>query len=376
MDIRMLRHLDRALLVVTAVLTVVGILMISSAARGYVGPQKAMLFVDKQVVAAVVGLFVLATVLVLDYDEFGRMTWVLYGLNVFMLVLVLILGKVQNGAQSWISIGGFQLQPSEFGKVLLILTLGHHLSRVEKLDRFWDLLIPAMHVAPFLILLLLQPDLGTALVFVAITAAMTYMAGYPGKWMLLLGGTPIAAVVGWFVAHLKWGIPMWPLDDYQVKRLEVFVDPTKDPTGAGYHVLQSKISIGSGGLLGQGLYQGTQNQLGFLPEQHTDFIFAVIGEELGFVGGALLILLFLILLWRIMVIASLAKDQYGTLIATGAVAMVGFHVVQNVGMTLGLMPVTGIPLPFISYGGSSLIANMMAIGLALNVGMRRQKIMF
>jgi rod shape determining protein RodA len=358
------------------VLLTFGIVVISSAAQGYIGADKAGTFVHKQMISAGVGLVLMMVAMLLDYEEFGRMQWVLYGLNVAMLLAVLVLGKVTNGAQSWIGFGSLQIQPSEFGKVLLILTLGHQLSRMERISSIWDLVKPALHVLPLLGLLLLQPDLGTALVFIVITVAMVYMAGFPGWKIAVLGGGPIAAVAAWFYAHLKWGTSMWPLDDYQVKRLEVFVDPTKDPLKSGYHVIQSKISIGSGGLLGRGLYHGTQNQLGFLPEQHTDFIYSVIGEELGFVGGVLVITLFLFLLWRVMTAAATSKDRYGSLIATGVAAMIGFHVLENVGMTLGVMPVTGIPLPFISYGGSALMANMAAIGLVLNVGMRRHTIMF
>jgi rod shape determining protein RodA len=375
-DTRLLRHMDKLLLLVTVCLVAFGIVVISSAARGFIGPEGASGFVIKQMIAAGVGLGVMAAALLFDYDEFGRMTWILYGLNLLLLVTVLVIGKTTNGAQSWISIGGFQLQPGEYGKILLILTLGHHLSKAEQMNSIWDLFLPALHVAPPLVLLLLQPDLGTALVFIAVTAAMIYMAGFPGWKLVLLAGTPIAAVAGWFYAHLTWGVSMWPLKDYQVKRLLTLVDPSADPLGSGYQVGQSLISIGSGGFYGRGLYQGTQNQLGFLPEQHTDFIYSVIGEELGFVGGLGVIVLFLALLWRMMSIAATAKDTYGALIVTGVAAMIGFHVLENIGMTLGVMPVTGIPLPFLSYGGSSLMTNMIAVGLVLNVGMRRQKIMF
>jgi rod shape determining protein RodA len=222
----------------------------------------------------------------------------------------------------------------------------------------------------------LEPDLGTALVFVVIAAAMIFVAGFPGWKMLLLGGTPIGGVLGWFLAHEKWGVSMWPMQTHQIDRLRTFFNPTADPTGTGYQVMQSKIAIGHGGLLGQGLFKGTQNQLGFLPEQHTDFIFSVVGEELGFRGGITILALFMVLLWRCMAIAATSRDRYGSLIATGVTAMIAIHVLENVGMTMGVMPVTGIPLPFISYGGSSLMANMIAVGLVLNVGMRRQKLMF
>ncbi|HEY3368171.1 MAG TPA: rod shape-determining protein RodA [Symbiobacteriaceae bacterium] len=375
-DARLLRHIDKLLVLIMFALIVFGVIVVSSAARGYVGPDKAMPFVNRQVLAAGIGLFLILIALVFDYTEFGRMTWIIYGLNVFLLAVVLVLGKATNGAVSWIRIGGFQFQPSEFGKVMLILTLGQQLSRMDRIDRLLDLVAPALHVLPLMALVLVQNDLGTTLVFVVITAVMLYMAGFPGWKMLAIGVPPLAAVGGWLYAHLRWGVSMWPLQPHQIKRLVTFVNPNADPLDSGWQVLQSRISIGSGGLLGQGLYHGTQNQLGFLPEQHTDFIFSVVGEELGFAGGILLIVLFLVLLWRIMAIAGTAKDGYGALIATGVAGMIGFHVLESLGMTMGVMPMTGIPLPFISYGGSAMMADMLAVGLVLNVGMRRQKIMF
>lgn len=375
-DARLLRHLDKWLLLAMIALITLGAIIVSSAARGGFGPDAAMGYVNKQVIAAAVGFVALIVVLLFDYEEFGRLTWVIYGLNVLLLLGVLAIGKATNGAQSWIPLGPVQLQPSELGKPMLILTLAHHLSRMDRIDSIWDLIGPGLHVLPLMGLVLAQNDLGTSLVYIVITAAMIYMAGFPGWKLALLGGTPITAVFGWFYAHKRWGVSMWPLQDHQIKRIETFIDPMSDPTDAGYQVLQSKISIGSGGLFGRGLYQGTQNQLGFLPEQHTDFIFSVIAEELGFVGGAVVLFLFLILLWRIMSIAATSKDRYGTLIATGVAAMLGFHVLENIGMTMGVMPMTGIPLPFISYGGSAMIANVIAVALVLNVGMRRQKIMF
>lgn len=376
LDARMLRHLDKLLILAMLGLFGLGLAVISSAAQGYAGAEQAHAFVMKQLVAGIIGLVLMVVILLFDYEEMGRMAWPIYGLNVLLLAAVLVIGKMTNGAQSWIPLGFFNLQPSEFGKVMLILTLGHQLSQTEHLETIWDLVPVAIHVLPLLLLLLLQPDLGTALVFVVITIAMVYMAGFPGKWIALLVGGPIAVAGGWLWAHMRFGVSMWPLKSHQVARLETFIDPTRDPMGDGYHVIQSKISIGSGGLFGQGLFHGTQNQLGFLPEQHTDFIFSVVGEELGFIGGGLVILLFLLMLLRIFSIAGSAKDMYGSLIATGVAAMIGFHVLENIGMTLGVMPVTGIPLPFVSYGGSSLISNMVAIGLVLSVGMRRQKINF
>lgn len=374
-EARLLRNIDYWLFLGMAALITIGMVVIDSAGRGWLGVSDLHLFTYKQAIAIFAGAVATAVILLFDYSEFSRMSTLLYLLNAGLLVLVLVIGKVSNEQQGWIGFGPFHLEPSEVGKILFIITLAHHLSKMERFDGWVDLIPPVLHLAPLFALIMLQPDLGTALVFVAVLGAMVYVAGAPGWRLLMIGTGPIAAAVGWVVLHLRYGV--WiPLAEYQVKRLLVLIDPNLEPHGAGYQVLQSKISIGSGGLWGKGLYNGSQNQLGFLPEQHTDFIFAVVGEEFGFVGGLLILLLFLVLLVRIMLVANAAKDRYGMLMATGVAAMIGFHVLENVGMTIGLMPVTGIPLPFVSYGGSSLVANMMAIAIVQNVHMRRQTIMF
>lgn len=371
-DYRLLRNVDYWLILVTAALILMGLLFIDSAGLGSFGTRS---HTYKQAIAVGAGVFALCMILLFDYIEFSRMSVILYILNVAMLALVLMMGKVANTRQGWIELGPFHLQPSEIGKVLFIMTLAHQLAKAEQMNRWVDMIPPVLHLGPLFALIMLQPDLGSALVFIVVLLAMLYMSGVPGWRLLLLGGVPFSAAVAWVVAHLRWGL--WiPMGTYQIKRLLVLVNPELEPAGAGYQVLQSKISIGSGGLLGKGIYQGTQSQLGFLPEQHTDFIFAVIGEELGFIGGGLMLLLFLFLLIRIMVVASKSKDRYGMLLCTGVAAMFGFHVLENIGMTMGVMPVTGIPLPFVSYGGSSMLANIMAIALVQNVYMRRQKIMF
>lgn len=374
-DFRLLRNLDRWLLLVVAALIAFGLVVISSAARGYIGAEGAGVFVAKQIISAGMGLVLAGIILLFDYEEFGRMWPYIYGLNIALLVAVLVVGKTTNGAQAWIPLGPVHLEPGEYGKVMLILTLAHQVSRMERIDRFWDLIPVGLHVLPPLALIMLQPDLGTGLVYVSITAAIIFVAGFPAWKLLLAGGIPVAGVIGWVYAHVRWGVWIF-LDEYQVKRLTNLVNPLADIVDSGYQVFQSIIAIGSGGLFGKGLFQGTQNQLGFLPEQHTDFIFSVIGEELGFLGGLLLIVLYSVLLWRILRVASASRDTYGTLIVTGVAAMLFFHILENIGMTMGVMPVTGIPLPFVSYGGSALMTNLMAIGLVLNVGMRRQAILF
>ena len=211
-----------------------------------------------------------------------------------------------------------------------------------------------------------QPDLGSSMVLLAIFFVMMFAGGANIK---LLSGLILSGVL---LAPIAW----FSLEGFQKKRILVFLNPNMDPLGAGYHVIQSKIAVGSGGLLGKGLYRGTQNQLQFLPEQHTDFIFSVLGEELGFIGGILLLVLYLFLILRMLNIASKSKDLYGMLIIVGVITMFTFHIFINIGMTIGIMPITGLPLPFMSYGGSSFITNMIAVGLVLNVGMRRYKILF
>lgn len=375
-NIRMLRHLDKLTILVVLILIGLGLVAISSAFRAGASPAEVHHVVVKQIIAGAIGLVALLTLLVVDYEEFAGLSRVIYGVSVLLLLAVLVVGKVTNGAQSWLGFGPVQIQPSELAKLFCILTLGHRLARMDRLDRTWDLTGPALHVIPIVLLVLLQNDTGTALVLVVIAGAMVYIAGYPGWKLALLIGLPILLFAGWFAAHLRWDVPMWPLQEYQIDRLRVFVDPTADLTGSGYQVFQSKAAIGSGGLLGQGLYHGALNQLGFIPYNDTDFIFAVIGEELGLAGGAAVLLLYLILFFRMMSIASSARDRYGALIATGVTAWLAFHVLENVGMTMGVMPVTGIPLPFISNGGSALLSNLMAVGLVLNVGMRREPLTF
>jgi rod shape determining protein RodA len=228
------------------------------------------------------------------------------------------------------------------------------------------------------VLIMLQPDLGTGLVYLAIALGMIYVAGGSSSLLLKILGAGAAVVAIALFAHFKWGVPL-PLEDYQLQRLIVFVNPYMDGRGgrgAGWHIIQSLVAVGSGGFWGKGLFQGTQVQGSFLPEQHTDFIFAVVGEELGFVGGIVILLLYFILLYRTLYIAQQARDNFGTLIAAGICSMWGFHILENIGMAIGIMPITGIPLPFLSYGGSNMLANLLAVGILLSINLRRQKILF
>jgi|SRR5690554_4348065 len=376
-DRRLLRNLDYSLLCTVAGLTVVGLLMIYSATRAntalaYGDPY---FFVKKQLASVVIGLLGMALIFLLDYRLSDLAYQILYVMNLFFLVLVLVFGEKISGARAWLNFGLFSVQPAEFSKLFLILTLAKLLSERENLNTLKGLLIPFLHVTPCLVLILLQPDFGTAMVFVFFFFVMLFMAGVKVRYLLgiiFLGLCVLGAMWG---AHYYFDFPLL-FKDYQIDRLLIFLNPDRDPAGAGWNVRQAVIAVGSGRFFGKGLFQNTQGQLGFLPENYTDFIFAVFCEEWGFIGGFILLGLFFFLIWRSLRVAQHAKEKYGTLIASGIMAMFLFHILENVGMNMGIMPVTGIPLPFISYGGSAMAANLLCIGYLESIWVRKQKILF
>ena len=291
----------------------------------------------------------------------------MYIFSLVMLLAGMFVGQSALGAQRWIQLGPITLQPSEFSKIIMIVSLAALLQeKVGKLNTLSDLLPVAAYVGVPFLLVMKQPDLGTSLVFMAIFFGMIFACGINLKLLAGIFGTGIACL------PLLWHV----LKDYQKMRIMVFLDPNVDPLGSGYHIIQSKIAIGSGMLFGKGLFEGTQSQLNFLPENHTDFIFAVVGEEWGFIGTVVLLLLYLVVLWRGIQIARQAQDSFGTLLAVGITSMLAFHVLVNVGMTAGIMPVTGIPLPFMSYGVSALTTNIWAITILMNIYLRNQKLQF
>ncbi len=364
MNRRMLRYVDWPLVAFTVALLAGGAIALFSARAASPDPWA---FLRLRLVHVVVGLAAMAAIMVLDYQVIARAWRPLLLGTILVLALVDVVGRTTLGAQRWISLGPLgSFQPSELAKLALIITLAKHIAGHEDL-RTWPTIVPILlHVVIPVALILKQPDLGTTLVIGAIVGTMLFAGGAPLRVLGALGASGLA------VAPLLWNV----LHDYQRQRLLVFLEPGLDPLGAGYALIQSKIAIGSGQLLGKGLLHGTQTLLHFIPEQHTDFIFTVIGEEFGFVGAVIMLVLFALWLWRGMHIATEAKDRLGMLMAVGVTAMVAFHVFVNVGMTVGLMPITGIPLPFISHGGSALLLMLMATGLLLNVGMRRKKILF
>jgi len=305
----------------------------------------------------------MTVVAAIDYRKLRTYTPWFYGVVTFILLFVLSpLGSASKGAQAWFQLGPFQLQPSEFSKIAVILALAAYCSRQrdELNGRLVGVVIGIAGIP--MALIMLQPDLGTVLVFVAITFVLLVIAGAPGKSLLLLAVMAIIAAV----VVIQLGI----LKQYQLDRLGAFLDPTSNTQQSAYNLNQSKIAIGSGGVFGKGLFLGSQTNLRFVPEQHTDFIFTVVGEELGLVGSGTLLALFAILLWRMWQSAKNAPDRFGTFICAGVLAMFVFQIFENIGMTMGIMPITGIPLPFVSYGGSSTLACFIGLGLVLSVRYR------
>lgn len=367
LDRRSFRNIDYYMVFSTLALVGIGLLMIGSATHINSPSDDRYWYVQRQGLFAVLNIILILVMLKFDYRILGPLGNLLYGINLLMLIAVMFVGQSALGAQRWIQLGPITVQPSEFAKLIMIISLAHLLdSREDKMKSIWNLLPTfAFVVVPFL-LILKQPDLGTSLVFLAILFGMIFVAGIDGKLLLKIMGAGAACLPAfWFF-----------LKDYQKSRLTVFIDPNVDPLGAGYHIIQSKIAIGSGQLFGKGLFTGTQSQLNFLPENHTDFIFAVVGEELGFIGCVAILGLYFLLLYRGIKTAQNARDKFGTLLAAGITSMMAFHLLVNVGMTIGIMPVTGIPLPFMSYGVSALTTNLVSIGILLNIQSRQQKLMF
>lgn len=361
------RRTDFMLIAATAGIIIMSLVIIGSATHINTPSEERYWFVQRQGIFALVNVALAAFLMNFDYKILQSYGNKLYLFNLVLLVAVMLVGQSALGAQRWIMIGPISIQPSEFSKIIMIISLATMLDdKVGKLNTLRDLLPVALYVGLPFLLVLKQPDLGTSLVFMAIFFGMVFAAGIN---LRLLGGIFIAGVAA---CPILWHF----LKDYQKMRLTVFMNPNVDPLGSGYHIIQSKIAIGSGMLFGKGLFQGTQSQLNFLPENHTDFIFAVVGEELGFIGVTFLLLLYLVVLWRGIVIARDAGDTFGRLLAVGITSMLAFHVLVNVGMTMGIMPVTGIPLPLMSYGVSSLTTNIMSVAILLNIQRRRQKLVF
>ena len=360
---------DLILILAFIALAGLGIVMVYTASA----PRLELLGADptslmrRQAVFAVAGVGVFFVASMIDNRTLRSLTPWLFGASVISLMLVLtVVGQSVKGAQRWVQIGPFQFQPSEFVKVALILALAALLSVASERLR-WDHVARAIVlVALPAVLIFLQPDLGTMLVLGFITFVMLFVGGTTARQLGFLSVAGVVSSIGLFRAGA--------LKEYQVTRLAAFLDPTADTAVAQYNQAQSEIAIGSGGFLGKGLFEGTQTNLSFVPEQSTDFIFTAVGEQLGFVGGTVVLALFAVIVWRVLAAAAVGRDRFSQLAASGVAALLMFHVFVNVGMTIGLMPVTGLPLPFLSAGGSAFLAMSFAIGLAHSSWMRRSPV--
>jgi len=415
---RIQRHIDWILVGAVLALIIIGLVMVYSATIRFGNPG---VYVSKQFFGIVIGITALLIIIGLDYGILKSYYYHIYAVSIILLVLVLLIGTKIRGTRAWIDLGYFSFQPSELSKLLFIISLAGYLDKYwQKMNNWRKLCIPLIMLIGNVGLILIQPDFSGSLVYFPVFLVMLYVANT--RLLHLLGIVFYALVTlsipllktlfGWKVIlenHLhtglgivcfglllifiRWFLKRWrifvpafyfisifaifisgvassyvvnhSLKEYQKKRLVAFINPRIDPRNTGYNIIQSEIAIGSGRIFGKGLFSGTQSQLGFIPARHTDFIFSLIAEEMGFIFSLAVIGLYILLLWRIINVVKVSSDKYGALIAVGVLAMFSFYVIINIGMTLRLMPVTGLPLPFLSYGGSSIVSSIMAIGILL-----------
>ena len=353
---------DWFILFLALAICVVGIVEIHSAAQYQHGGKSYLQPMYKQIYWVALGLFLLILVASIDYHTICENVPYIYILSIVALLGVLVVGQRVSGSKSWVTIGAFKIQPSEFVKISIILTLARFLGeiRTEYLGGR-DIIKACMLMGIPFGLVMLQPDLGSAITYVPILAVGLFLGGLKPKWI----------VISVILFSLAVGVGWYNLKEYQKDRIYTFINPESDPLGRGYHAIQSKIAVGSGGLLGKGIGKGSQTNLGFLPERQTDFIFSVIGEELGFIGTLGVLIGFFLIVMRSIHVAQTARDKLGIYITLGAVSVLLFHIFENIGMVVGIMPITGIPLPLLSYGGSSILSTFVLLGLIINVRMRR-----
>jgi rod shape determining protein RodA len=397
------RDIDWSLVIVALLLCIIGVLLIYSAKYHSESAAERTIWI-KQIAWIVLGLLACALTFSIPLKFYEVFSYVLYFLCLLSLVLILMVGSSKMGAARWISLGGFNIQPSEFAKIGTLFPLARYLAYSKRsiYGLRWLASVVGLTLMPAL-LILKQPDLGTSLVFFAILISMLFWSGVPLLYLLLIVSPLVSLVcafhwiswamfflllvfllhrlrltfvfsVGFLLVNLAFGMVtplVWnKLHDYQKQRIIVFLDPGRDPQGAGYQIIQSKVAIGSGGIAGKGYLEGSQTKLAFLPHQHTDFVFSVLGEEFGMLGGLVLLGLFAFLLVKGILIAQKTRNTFAGNLAIGLVAILGFQMLVNIGMTLGVMPVTGLPLPFVSYGGSSMIASWAMLGLLLAINSR------
>ncbi len=363
---REFKNMEWGLLIVAIILTIIGIVALFSATQETNYDE-----FKKQIIWFVASLIIMVIVMLINYETLVKLSPIFYGVFLILLIAVLFTKPV-NGATSWFNIGIFSFQPSEFAKIVVILFLTLIISKIqerykEDINKPTRLLIIFVALAVPLILIIKQPDYGTAMAFCIALVMMLFTAGIDKKYII---GTAIVTIIS---------IPLlynFILPEHAKKRIDIFLNPESDPRGSGYNIIQSKLAIGAGRLTGMGILKGNQTQLGYLYPKTTDFIFSVIGEEMGFIVAGTIIILYVFLVTKALYVAKTAKDNIGALIASGIAGIFFFHMVENIGMVMGLLPITGVPLLFISYGGSSLITSYILIGILLNISSKRQKTIF
>lgn len=363
---RILKNMEWWIVIWGIALSIIGLIALFSATS-----ESNYTEFSKQIIWIAISFVVMLIVMLIDYNLLVRISPILYGVSIILLILVLFTEPI-NGATSWFSIGDFAFQPSEFAKIAVILFLAFTMSKLqekgkEEINKPYKLLITILIIALPLLLILIQPDFGTAAAYILALVLMLFNAGIDKKY--IIGGILLIAILAPIIY-------MYVLPSHAKTRIEVFLNPEEDPRGAGYNVIQSKLAIGAGGLTGMGLLNGNQTQLGYLYPKTTDFIFSVIGEEMGFTVSAAIIILYVLMITKIIYIAKTAKDDEGSYIAIGIAGVFLFHMVENIGMTMGLLPITGVPLLFVSYGGSSMIISFICLGILLNISGKRQKTIF
>ena len=363
---RELKNIEWSILIIAIILCIIGLVALFSATQETEHDD-----FNKQCIWFVVSLVIMVGVMLIDYETLLKMSPIFYGLFIVLLIGVLFTPEI-NGATSWFDIGFFSFQPGEFAKIFVILFLAMAITKIQErgkgeINRPTRLLVLLAILGVPVLLIVKQPDLGTAAAFIVAAALMIITAGIDKRYII---ATVVLVVVSVPVIY------NFLLPEHAKSRIDIFLNPESDPRGAGYNIIQSKLAIGAGGLTGMGLLKGNQTQLGFLYPKTTDFIYAVIGEEMGFIIAGAVIILYVVLITKCIYVAKTAKDEAGSLIAIGITGVFLFHVLENIGMVMGLLPITGVPLPFISYGGSSLITNFICIGILLNISSKRQKTIF
>jgi rod shape determining protein RodA len=363
---KLLRELDFTVIITVVVLVIFSSVNVYSATHLKAGNY----YLKAQLIWLVMGLLLTYFILTFDYSVIQSYANVIYWLGIFLLILNdTIFKSTVNGASSWMKIGSFSMQPSEFAKLGMIIMLAKQLSDMEgKINNLRNFFKLTAYAALPMFLIIIQPDMGMTMVCFFIVLGIYFAAGLDLK---IIGGG-IAGLIG--LIAIVWNSPL--MEAYWKTRLVSFLNPEADELGAGLQLIQSQIGIGSGGILGKGFLKGTQISGGFIPEAHTDFIFAVVGEEWGLIGALVLLFLYGIIIYKLINIAKNSKDIFGSVLCVGIISTLLFSILQNIGMAIGIMPITGITLPFMSYGGSSMLTGFMSLGLALNIGMRRKKINF